>query len=229
VELTESAPDRFERVALRILTARGPLHASTGLPLDTSPRLSDLLGEYSAMSRTSLDRIRRQLDEAEGYLMLELPRRSLEIIDSRAEWTGMQFEASFLKGEALRSLKRYREALKPLELAASLRPGDTRVALALGWCYKRTNRLAQAIDSLARVSQHHPEEPLLHYNLACYWSLAGNSSKALDELTTALEIEPELRALIADETDFDRLRAHPDFQRLAMGHVPPDRNVSERL
>ena len=58
----------------------------------------------------------------------------------------MQFEANFLKGEALRCLDRYREALKPLEIAASLRPSDTRVALALGWCYKRTNRLAQAID-----------------------------------------------------------------------------------
>ncbi len=39
---------------------------------------------------------------------------------------------------------------------------------------------------------------LLHYNLACYWSLAGNSSKALDELSTALELDPDLRSLIAD-------------------------------
>ena len=86
----------------------------------------------------------------------------------------MQFEACLLKGEALRSLERYREAIQPLEMAASLRPGDTGVALALGWCYKRTNRLAQAIDALDRARRHNPENPLLHYNLACYWSLAGN-------------------------------------------------------
>ena len=109
------------------------------------------LGDRSAMSRISRDQIRKQLDEAEGYLMLDLPRRSLQILDSRPDWSTMQFEASFLKGEALRSLNRYREALKPLEIAASLRPSDTRVALALGWCYKRTNRLAQAIDSLDRA------------------------------------------------------------------------------
>jgi tetratricopeptide (TPR) repeat protein len=172
------------------------------------------------MSRLSPEQIRRQLDEAEGFLMLDLPGRSLQIIDSRSDWSSMQFEANFLKGEALRSLKHYREALKPLEMAANLRPNDSRVALALGWCYKRTNRLAQAIDSLERAIRENPDKALLHYNLACYWALAGNDAKALDALATALEQEPELRTLIADEPDFDRLRGHPDFDRLASGRAP---------
>ena len=112
------------------------------------------------MTRINDDQIRKQLDEAEGYLMLDLPERSLKILESRPDWLGMQFEASFLKGEALRTLKHYREALRPLEVAAGLRPSDTRVALALGWCYKRTNRLAQAIDSLERALREHPEYAL---------------------------------------------------------------------
>jgi len=171
------------------------------------------------MSRKTDDRIRKQLDEAEGYLMLDLPRQSLQILESRRDWLNMQFEASFLRGEALRSLKHYREALRPLEIAAALRPTDTRVALALGWCYKRTNRLAQAIDSLERALRAHPDEALLHYNLACYWSLAANSSKALDELALALEIDADLRSLIADESDFHHLRGNPAFERL-LGHAP---------
>lgn len=172
------------------------------------------------MSRIIRDRIKRQLDEAEGYLMLNLPERALEILERRANWATMQFEASFLKGEALRSLKRYREALKPLEVAAALRPGDREVAIALGWCYKRTHRLAQAIDALERAGREHPEDALLHYNLACYWSLAGNASKALDELAVALDQEPRLRSLIADEADFDQLRGNPEFERLTLGPAP---------
>jgi tetratricopeptide (TPR) repeat protein len=171
------------------------------------------------MSRTSSDQIRKQLDEAEGYLMLDLPQRSLEILDSRPDWSEMQFEANVLKGEALQSLKQYREALRPLEIAAALRPSDVRVALALGWCYKRTNRLAQAIDSLHCALREHPEQSLLHYNLACYWSLAGNGSKALDELALALGLDPDLRSLIGDESDFDGLRGDPEFQRLVLGHA----------
>lgn len=172
------------------------------------------------MSRVNREQIRRQLDEAEGFLMLDLPSRSLQILESRSDWSNMQFEANLLKGEALRNLKHYREALKPLEMAANLRPNDSRVALALGWCYKRTNRLAQAIDSLERALRDNPDKALLHYNLACYWALAGNNAKALDALAAALEQEPELRTLIADEPDFDRLRGHPDFDRLATGRAP---------
>ena len=168
------------------------------------------------MSSINRDRVRKKIHEAEGYLMLELPRHALEILESGTEWSSMQFEACFLKGEALRSLGRFREALQPLETAATLRPGDTGVALALGWCYKRTNRLAQAIDALDRARRHNPENPLLHYNLACYWSLAGNSSRAIDELGEALELDPNLRTMIVDEPDFERLRGTPDFDRLVI-------------
>ena len=82
------------------------------------------------MSSITPTRIRRQLEEAEGYLMLEMPANALGILESRAEWPSMPFEASFLKGEALRCLDRYREALVSLEVAAALRPEDVAVALA---------------------------------------------------------------------------------------------------
>jgi tetratricopeptide (TPR) repeat protein len=172
------------------------------------------------MSRIIRDRIKRQLDEAEGYLLLNLPARALEILERRADWATMQFEASLLAGEALRVLERYREALKPLEIAAKLRPGDVSVAIALGWCYKRTHRLAQAIDALERAGRYHPEHALIRYNLACYWSLAGNANKALDELAAALEIDPDLRAQIPDEADFALLRGDPRFERLSVGPAP---------
>jgi len=176
------------------------------------------------MSRIIQSRIRRQFDEAEGYLLLNLPARALEILDKRADWEGLHFDANLLRGEALRELSRFREALKPLEKAAALRPGDPRVGLALAWCYKRTNRLAQAIDALERVLRSGPLDPglqsLLHYNLACYWSLAGQSSKAITALKTALEINPDFRRLIPAEPDFDQLRGNADFERLVFGHAP---------
>lgn len=172
------------------------------------------------MSRIFRDRVQRHLGEAEGYLMLNLPARALEILEQRSDWATMQFEASLLAGEALRALGRFRDALKPLEIAAKLRPADVAVAIALGWCYKRTHRLAQAIDALERAQRHNPDHALLHYNLACYWSLAGNAARALDELSVALELEPELRSLIQEETDFNPLRGNADFDRLTVGPSP---------
>ncbi len=93
--------------------------------------------------------------------------------------------------------------------------------LALGWCYKRTNRLAQAIDSLERALREHADEALLHYNLACYWSLAGNTARRRSRaLGRALELDPDLRTLVADEPDFNQLRGNPEFERLVLGREP---------
>jgi tetratricopeptide (TPR) repeat protein len=170
--------------------------------------------------RPTYDRVKRQLGEAEGYLVLNLPLKALEILESRSDWATMQFEASWLTGETLRVVGRFRDALKPLEVAASLRPGDVAVAIALGWCYKRTQRLAQAIDSLSRAVRHNPEVALLHYNLACYWSLAGDHAKSLRKLADALDLDPEIRALIPQEADFDALRGNADFDRLAADPAP---------
>lgn len=177
-------------------------------------------GDGGAMAQIIHDRVLRRLSEAEGYLALNLPAKALEILEKHADWATMQFEASLLMGEALRSLERYREALKPLEQANKLRPGDFNVAIPLAWCYKRTHRLAQAIDALERALEITPEEPLLHYNLACYWSLAGNEPRALDALGTALDLDPSFRELIPGETDFDRLRGNPEFERLTVGPAP---------
>ena len=182
-------------------------------------------GDRSAMSRISRDQIRKLLDEAEGYLMLDLPRRSLQILGSRPDWSTMQFEANFLKGEALRCLDRYREALKPLEMAASLRPGDTRVALALGWCYKRTNRLAQAIDSLERALREHPYEPLLHYNLACYWSLAGNGAKAVERPVNRAGDRPRTPLPHRRGAGFRPSPGNPEFDRFWAAPTP-DRSAA---
>ena len=167
------------------------------------------------------DRIKRQLGEAEGYLMLGMPARALAILEARDDWATMRFEAALLTGEALRTTGRYRDALKQLEVAAALRPGDVGVAIALGWCYKRTQRLAQAIDALGRAVRHKPREPLLHYNLACYWSLASNPAKATAALALALALDPNLRSLVAREPDFDPLRGHPDFERITASGPSP--------
>lgn len=166
------------------------------------------------MSRNYRNPLGRLLDEAEGYLMLEMPARALEILDRRVDWGSMQFEAYLLKGQSLRSLNQFREALWWLEQAATLRPTDPGVAMALGWCYKRTNRLAQAIDAIERSRRSFPNDPFLRYNLACYWSLAGNPTKALEELAKAIELEPEIRKLVQKEADFASLRHNPIFEQV---------------
>jgi len=166
------------------------------------------------MSGVSNERLARRLSQAEGYLLLDLPEHALMILASQEDWGIMQFEASFLTGESLRATGLYREAIPPLEKALSLRPGHVGVAISLGWCFKRTHRLAQAIETLEQASRAHPEEALLHYNLSCYWSLAGNTPRAIHELGQALHLDSSFRGRVKNEPDFDPIRSEPGFGRL---------------
>jgi len=143
-----------------------------------------------------------------------MPQHALETLARSGDETQWGSRGLYLFGEALRGLERHQEALLYLARAAQVAPGNIHVWIAMGWCYKRTGRIDLAIEALEQARRAEPAEPLIHYNLACYLSLAGKKRRALTHLSEALSIDPHFRALIDDETDFDPLRSDPDFQAL---------------
>jgi tetratricopeptide (TPR) repeat protein len=139
---------------------------------------------------------------------------ALRALDRLGGSEGLEAHALYLKGEALRAAERHHEALIELHRAADATPDDIHIWISLGWCYKRTNNIELAIHSLKEALAIEPGEALLHYNLACYWCLAGDKDQALDFLSSALEIDPNYRDLVDGEADFDPIREDPDFLAL---------------
>jgi Flp pilus assembly protein TadD len=137
----------------------------------------------------------RVIREAEGYLELlsvgaelwELDRGPRDRLAQRILQTLLGLEdrerhkpyALYLQGLAYRTMEQYDDAIVPLEEAAELDPDDIHVWLALGWCYKRSGQLAQAIEALNKALVVDPSQAIIHYNLACYWSLAGSADLAI--------------------------------------------------
>ena len=181
---------------------------------------------------SSIDRLRRQqlVREAEGYLDLAalfsdqwplpagvrdcLAHRALAVIEHFNGTATHNPHLQLIKGQALRMLERYKEALAPLMQAAKDDPQNIDTWLALGWCYKRTGRVDLAIESLEEALDLEPGSALVNYNLACYWSLARNKRQALAYLSQALSLDSGFRNLIDAETDFDSFRADPEFQAI---------------
>jgi Flp pilus assembly protein TadD len=168
------------------------------------------------------------LREAEGYLDLLIPptsqlrlsrelriplaERALAALDHvclKEQWSA---HALFLRGQALRIMERYADAVDPLRQAAEIVPEDQHVRLALAWCYKRCQRLDLAIQALEEALEFSPDSAILYYNLACYWSLARQVRRSVSFLSRAIELEPDYRERVADEADFDPVRSHPHFQ-----------------
>jgi tetratricopeptide (TPR) repeat protein len=119
--------------------------------------------------------------------------------------------ASLIEGEALRALGSWSEALGPLTRAAEAEPGRIEAWLGMGWCCKRLGRLGDAIRALQNGLDASPRQPILLYNLACYHSLAGNVTAAIDHLTRAIALDARFRDLTGSERDFDPIRSDPRF------------------
>ena len=159
-------------------------------------------------------RVQRTLREAEGYLELGMAQTALELLARVTQPGTFRGQQLYLTGEALRALDRHEEAVAALTEAADLQPSNLHVWLALGWCRKRTGRLDLAIDALERAEEVSPQEAIVHYNLACYWSLAGKKQLALSYLSRAVSLDGQFRNLIDGESDFDAIRSEPEFQAL---------------
>jgi tetratricopeptide (TPR) repeat protein len=178
------------------------------------------------------NRIRRQqiLREAEGYLDLitvfgekmpcrpdvrdTLAGRVLSTLDRVENPGGLKAHILFLRGQALRAMDRFVEAVPLLREAAEYEPQNVHIRLSLAWCYKRCRRLDLAIQALEEALEADASHAIVHYNLACYWSLAGNVKLAVTYLAQAFDMEPEYRDLIHSEHDFDPIRNHPHFLAL---------------
>ena len=123
------------------------------------------------------------VEEAEGYLDLimvfadrwpvapalrdRLAERTLKTLD-KIEYLDTELShVNYLRGEALRCMEKHREALVPLQKAAQQDPANTGAWLALGWCYKRLNRLDLAVEALEESLMVDSSGAIIHYNLAC--------------------------------------------------------------
>lgn len=65
----------------------------------------------------------------------------------------------------------------------------------------------QAYATAAEALEHYPDNPGLHYNLACYAALAGRREDALRHLVVAFEGRPESREWAREDPDLESVRA----------------------
>lgn len=141
----------------------------------------------------------------------KLLRRSLAELRHLPEPNRSGPVASLLEGRALRALGEWEAAIPALRRAAEAAPDQLEAWLGLGWCFKRLGLLDEAIASLHAGLETEPSQPLLLYNLACYHSLSGDVSAAVDHLTRAISLDDRFRDLTGAERDFDPIRGDPRF------------------
>lgn len=85
-------------------------------------------------------------------------------------------------------------------------------ALYRAMTMREAGDLPGAIGELERAKQTCPGVASLHYDLACYYSLGGEKSKALEELEKAVSIAPEYKRMAIEDKDLQSIRGEAKFE-----------------
>ncbi len=98
----------------------------------------------------------RRLFAAEGFLELQLPLRAINELDQLKDAGVLEPYVSFLRGQALRRLKRYEEAINPLHEAARTIPAPwNQLAWRdLGDCFRH-----EGFQELAEIVEMFADDP----------------------------------------------------------------------
>jgi tetratricopeptide (TPR) repeat protein len=70
---------------------------------------------------------------------------------------------------------------------------------------------ARAYEIASEGLSTHPDNASLHYNLACFAALAGESDRAIEHLSRALDSDPRISQWAATDGDLDAIRSDPRY------------------
>ena len=93
-------------------------------------------------------------------------------------------------------------------------PDDVESLSELGHLLTRLERYQEGLAVDRRLAELPPEEPTVHYNLACSLALTGARDEAFGALDRAVELGYDDVGFLRDDEDLAPLREDPRFDAL---------------
>ncbi|MEW6302546.1 MAG: hypothetical protein AB1705_03690 [Verrucomicrobiota bacterium] len=115
---------------------------------------------------------------------------------SRQERRDLDVEIQFIEGVVRRD-PRYVEALQIL--------GDN---------YTRRGNFSKGRKVDEKLARLRPDDPLVHYNLACSYALTNQVARAVKSLEKAISLGYRDFRWLAKDPDLEKVRRHPSFKKI---------------
>lgn len=81
---------------------------------------------------------------------------------------------------------------------------------AIGDLYTKAGLWQKGLDVDVRLAQLRPDDPLVHYNLACSYALLNQNPASLSSLTKAIELGYDDFDYLKNDSDLENLFKDPD-------------------
>lgn len=101
--------------------------------------------------------------------------------------------------------RRWNAAADTGRLLCLKEPKEARFFIHAAYCLHETGDTLAARDWLLRGPATLIEDPLFHYNIACYLAVLGDSKRAESHLERAFEMDASLRESAQEDTDLAAL------------------------
>jgi tetratricopeptide (TPR) repeat protein len=118
----------------------------------------------------------------------------------------------FNEGNKLLQQKKWEDAAKNYHKALNHNRELQEAYINLSSAYLGAKKYGEAFDTLESLEKINPLAPLLHFNLACYYSLTENSPASLNALKKAVELGYKGFQEIQTDPDLENLRATAQFK-----------------
>jgi tetratricopeptide (TPR) repeat protein len=99
----------------------------------------------------------------------------------------------------------------------SLHPDDARAHIIFATALVRLERVDEGKIKAARAIELSPNDPLMFYNVACFYSTVGDKPRAIESLKHAVSAGYGFYEWIKRDPDLDAIRLEPEYIELMKG------------
>jgi uncharacterized Ntn-hydrolase superfamily protein len=225
-KLTADDPEK-ERRQVGIVGARGASATFTGK--ECIPWAGGKAGRYCAcqgnilVCEATVDAMAAAFETAEGELAVRLVKALKAGEEAGGDARGKQSAALLVVKEGggyggfndrymdLR-VDDHPDPIDELERILSIQLAYS--ALSEAGALRREGQMKSALEAARRACQINPNLPEALYDLACYYSLCSEETKALDTLERALKLQPSFKDMAKGDPDFETIRGNERFKAM---------------
>ena len=208
--------------ALALESGLAEAHASQALALSLEQRYEEAMAEFEKAIALDPNSFEGHYFYARACFAQGKLERAAALFERAAEIKPDDYQSVCLLVQIYRSLGRdgekesaARRGIERAERELTLHPDNPRPAYLGATALVELGQNDRAKEWLARTLAIDPDDILTQYNAACIYSRLGEIDTAFDLLERLLpHPNPETKAWIKHDSDFDPLRDHPRYQKI---------------
>src|SRR6476661_6237725 len=208
--------------ALALESGLAEAHASQALALSLEQRYEEAMAEFEKAIALDPNSFEGHYFYARACFAEGKLERAAALFERAAEIKPDDYQSVCLLIQIYRSLGRdgekesaARRGIERAERELTLHPDNPRPAYLGAAALVTLGQNDRAKEWLARTLAIDPDDILTQYNAACIYSRLGEIDTAFDLLERLLpHPNPETKAWIKHDSDFDPLRDHPRYQKI---------------